>query len=108
MSWEMDVPRFPFQKPVLLEKLEQLGPDAREAMDGQEVKERIEEIANGLASSYHVAIEGDYESCCEIVSAALTETGAALGGKFGAVMVGTSDHSARSACRIVFPENDED
>lgn len=104
MTSELDVPNLPFKKPLILEKLEQLGLEQREAMDPYEVQERIQESADGIAVSYREHGGQDYEGCVVMVSTALAQTGQALGGNMGAIMVGLSHRAARIACRETFPE----
>jgi len=42
MSWEIDVPKLPFKKPIQIEELEKMEFHQREAMDQQEIKERLD------------------------------------------------------------------
>lgn len=102
MSWELDTPQVPFRKSPQLARLEQLEFHVREAMDRQEVNERIEEAAYGLALAYHKSPKNDYDTCVALVHQALSETGGALGGKFGEIMVGTSEKVAEKICKIVY------
>jgi hypothetical protein len=104
MSWELDTPQFPLKKSATLEKLEQLHPEQLNAMDRVEIDEHIEDIAYGFAKAYHKKKPHDFDTCLTIVSAALKETGGALGGKFGAIMVGTSQEVAEKVCKVVFDE----
>lgn len=105
MSSELDVPNLPFPKPRMLSKIEEFGPDQREAMDPVEMKERTEDAAEALAVSYHKHIGGDYNGCVGVVTQALTETGACLAGEFGATMIAHSSHAARAACKVIFKKN---
>lgn len=102
MSWELDTPQLPLKKSAQLTRLEQLAPHLREAMDFQEIHERIEEAAYGLALSYHKTKNSDYETGVLLIQQALSETGAALRGKFGEIMVGTSEKIAQKVCKVVF------
>lgn len=104
MSWELDTPQFPIKKPAALETLEEMHPEQRNAMDRVEVDERIEEIAYGLAKAYHNKKPHDFDTCIAIVAAALKETGGAVGGSFGAIMVGTSQEVAEKVCKVVYDE----
>jgi hypothetical protein len=102
MSWELDTPQVPFEKSLQLARLEQLEFHVREAMDRQEINERIEEAAYGLALAYHKDKKHDYTTCVAMIQQALSETGAALGGKFGAIMVGTSQKIAEKISKIEY------
>lgn len=107
MSWELDTPEVPLKKSAALEKLEQMSLDQLNAMDRQEVNERIEEAAFGLARAYHKIKGSDCDTCIGIVHSALSQTGGALGGKVGAIMVATSVQAAENACRVVFTQEDK-
>lgn len=104
MSWELDTPQVPLKKTAALENLEQLNPEQLNAMDRQEIDKRIEEIAYGLAKAYRKMKKGDCDTCIRIVISALRETGGAIGGKFGAIMVGTSQQVAEKTCKVIFNE----
>lgn len=102
MSWELDTPQVPFKKSPQLARLEELDFHVREGMDRQEINERIEEAAYALALAYHKTEKNDYDTCVALIQQALSETGAALGGKFGAIMVGTSEKIARKISKIIY------
>src|SRR3954468_3476951 len=101
MSWEIDVPKLPFKKPSQIEQLEAMRPEQREAMDSSEIEERINAAADSLVWTYvrEMREEAHFDMCVAIVSHALSEMGAALGGKVGAILVGTSERAARRASR---------
>lgn len=104
---DVDTPELPFKKTKLVEKLEQLGFDQREAMDGQEMKDRINEVAYNLAETYQKRVsKGDVEGCLLVVNSALSELAHSLGGKFGALMAGMSDRAAQNACKSLFTQED--
>lgn len=105
-SSELDVPSLPFKKPKNLIHLEQMARSQREAMDPYEVKEHIQEVAESLAEGYHKSVGGDYEGCVSVVARALSETGAAVGGRFGASMVGESERAACKVCRAEYLDDE--
>jgi hypothetical protein len=108
MPWHPDVPDLPITKPKEIEKLEQMDRVMLESMPFQEVQDIIDEAAHAFARAYHEQVpDGDYEGCIDIVSVALSVTGSALGGKVGTAMIGASQSATKSACRIVFPEEEE-
>ncbi len=105
MTFPEDIPDFPFPKPHELEKLEQLPPEVIHAMTPVEVDEKVREAAASLAKSYMLhAPEPNYEECFLLVSGALTETGGAIPGQLGALLVGTSRQAAEEACGSYFPD----
>jgi hypothetical protein len=104
---DIDTPELPFKKPKLIEKLEKLGFDQREAMDGQEMKDRINEVAYNLAETYQKKIgKNDFDGCLLVVNSALSEMAHSMGGKFGALMAGMSDKAAENACKAIFYQQD--
>lgn len=107
MSWEIDTPEIPIQKPVEVEKLEQLSPSQREAMDPEEVKFRVYQTANAIARAYKDHHRLDQESFIAVIAKALTTMGYAFGGKFGAEMIAHSDHAAREAWKNLIPEEEQ-
>lgn len=107
MSWDLDTPNLYFKKPTQITEIESLSFAQREAMDQEEVKERVQAAANSLAEGYKQNGNGDFEGCVLIVNTALSETGGSLGGKMGATMVGISQKAAERACQQHFPEIDE-
>jgi hypothetical protein len=52
MNWNLDIPQLPFKKPRQIEDLEQLSPAQRDAMDFQEIEERLDLAADSLVQSY--------------------------------------------------------
>lgn len=108
MSWNLDVPELPFKKPKMIEELESIDFDQREAMDPQERKDRVRETAYSLAKSYknHIKDKGSFEGCVAITTEALSSLGNSLSGKLGTQMVGESERVAQDACRIVYPEEE--
>ena len=104
MSWDLDTPNLPFKKPKQLEVLEEMTLDQREAMDPVEVKEHIHGIAASLAENCKKENEKNREWCQMIIHKALQQTGAALGGKFGATMVALSDEIAEDSIKEAFGE----
>lgn len=102
MSSEIDVPNLPFKKPVEVEELEEMGYDQREAMDYQEMSERINSIAYILAESCQKQGFSSRTECSAIIHSALTELGASFSGRFGAKMVALSESAAKEACKEVF------
>jgi hypothetical protein len=105
MSWPPDVPDIGIKKPHTLEKLESTDRDILDAMDHVEVEERITDVAQSLAREYRKEKNADYQSCLDFVTFALRMTGSALGGKFGAYMVGERVRLAERGTRMVFPDN---
>jgi hypothetical protein len=104
---DIDTPELPFKKPKMIEKLEKLGFDQREAMDGQEMKDRINEVAYILADTYQKKVgENDSEGCLLVIHSALSEMAHSLGGKFGALMAGMSEQAAQNACKKIFYKED--
>ncbi len=107
MPWHPDVPDFPLDKPPEIEKLEKLPLSSLNAMTIVEAEERIRDAAEGLAKSYtkRSGSKGTYDECVLVVTGALQETGSAINGKMGSLMVGISEHSAKDACRKFYPES---
>lgn len=104
MPWHPDVPDLPIKKPKIIEDLESSALDERESMRSLEIQETIEAVAHKVALAFKEQCQGGYDECEEVVSMALTLTGSALGGRLGTAMVAASEHAAKSASRIVFPE----
>lgn len=103
-----DVPDFPFPKPKEIEKIEQLPPEIIHAMTRVEMEEKIREAATSLAQAYFncsPSEKANYEECLLLVSAALTETGGAVPGQLGSLLVGTSQKAASEAARELFPNS---
>lgn len=112
MNWRPDIPDFPGEKPYLLEKLENLPPEMINAMTGLEVSEHVRDAANSLARGYHHDCKKNrdygYQECVLLVSGALSQTGSSLSGQLGASMVGKSQTAASEACRVYFPEEEQE
>lgn len=102
---DLDIPNLPFKKPDKIEKLEKLTFEQREAMDNEEVKERISQVAYSLAKASMDHNGKDFEACVDMVSQALTELGGSLGGHFGASMVARSENAALIACNDLFSKD---
>lgn len=106
MNWPPDVPDFPMKIPHEIEKLENLPKNLLNAMTDVEAKEHIRDGANGLAGAYYNSRKekGSLSECKLFVSSALRQTGSAIGGKLGNLMVGTSDEASECACERLYPE----
>lgn len=109
MSWpDNSNPQLPFKKPRQIEKIEEMTYDQREAMDGQERKDRISEAANVLAKTYQKKVKSaDYEGCVLLTDSALKTLGYSLGGSFGANMVGMSKQASIESCKQTFLNEEE-
>jgi hypothetical protein len=104
MSWHPDVPDLPISKPKKIEMLEKMDPRMLDSMPSMEIQELVEGAALSVAETYHKEIkDANYEGCLEIVSVALTITGAGIGGRAGTAMTSSSEATAKEACRLMFP-----
>lgn len=106
MSWEIDTPGIPIDKPEEVEKLEQLNLEQREAMDPEEVKSRVYQTADSIARAYKLHHRMDEEDFIVVVAKALNAMGYAFGGKFGAAMIAHSNNAAREAWKNLVPEDE--
>lgn len=103
-----DIPDFPFPKPKELENLELLPPEVIHAMTRVAMEEKIHDAAVRLAKVYMLntpATKASFDECAMWVSMALTDTGSAIPGQLGALMVGTSRHVAEDVSRDYFPDD---
>lgn len=102
MPWDLDNPDIPVKKPKEVTELETMGKTNRDSMPPREMDEKVEDAALAVAKSYKKLPGADYEGCIGVVTVALTVTGSALGGKFGAHMVSLSVSEAELACKLVY------
>jgi len=102
MSFNPNMPQWPFDMPPQLEQIESMTEAQRDAMDAVEKDERITSAAHEMAKAYQETEAADYDNCVLIVSQVLRTTGGAIGGHLGSDMVGKSQEAARKACRDIF------
>lgn len=106
MKWHPDVPDLPFEKPVEIEELEQMDRRVLDSMPGVEVDEKVDDVADAVARAYkRESSESSYDECVEVVSTALTVTGSSIGGHVGTALIARSEHAAKTACQLAFPEH---
>ena len=106
MTWDLDNPEIPVNKPKEIDELEAMGRVNRDSMPPREMDEKVEDSAEAVAKSCKKLPSCDYDQCVTIVSTALNVTGSSLGGAFGNHMLSLSDSMAEHACRHHFEEEE--